>query len=165
LRELAIRPSHFYGEAFLQPDLKDVARFSMFSGLLLAAGLSLLETAVGRSWTVAAVSLILLLTLPFLFLLASYVWAYFMKTTASLLGETVPFDTARVVAGYSMAGLLPLMLGRFGSWLALATILLQVLGLERGLGCSRFKATVLTLFPTAIAALFSLFYTFMFEVF
>ncbi len=167
LRELFTRPWLFLGEAFLEPDLRKGSRFAMRNGVLLAAGLSIVEAVreAAFSWTLAAVTLVLFLALPPAFLGASALWALLVRSAGSLLSESVPFRTAFLASAYSTAGLLPLVFDAPLAWLALGAIPLQVIGMERGMSCSRVRSSVFVLFPFSLVALFLLFFTFLFEVF
>lgn len=167
LRQLCTRPSLFFGEVFLDPDRRAASRFALRNGLLLAVALGLVELAVERSfsWTWAAVSLILLVTLPIVFLAASFLWALFLRAAGLLLGVSIPVPMAFTTSAYSTAGLLLLVFSGPWAWLALAVVPLQVLALERAMNCARFRSAILVVFPFSVAALFFLFFTIMFEVF
>lgn len=167
LRDLVLRPSRFYGEQFLDPDPGRATRFVLRTGLYLAIGLSVAEALASRSWswTIMAFTGLMLLVLPLLMLVAAAVWTRFLRLGSVLLVESVPLPEARIAVAYSTAGLLPLMFGGIAAWLAFVTLAFQIVGIERGLSCSRVKAAVLVLFPFGIASLLFLFFQFMFEVF
>jgi hypothetical protein len=167
LKGIFTRTGIFFGEAHLDPDRRGASRFAMRNGLLLAAGLSIGEALAERSltWTLLAVTMILFLALPVLLLALSALWALFVRAGGRLLSEPIPYRTAFLTVAYSTAGLLPIAFSGVLSWLALAAIPIQVVGLERGLACSRVKSSVLVLFPVSIATLFLLFLALMFEVF
>ena len=167
LKELFTNPSRFYGETFLAPDAGRAARFVLFNGLLIAVGLGVHEAAASRSlsWAIAAFAGLLVLVLPFLLLLSVALWTLILRLGTSLLGEPVPLPETRIAVAYSTAGLLPLVFTGFVPWLALAALVFQVVGLERGLSCSRVRASVLVLFPSGLASLLFLFLMFLFEVF
>lgn len=167
LRALCFDPSGFFARSQGRLTEKDSFRFANLTGLLIALELGLAEVLAGGSWgNVAWVTLAMFLILPFVVNAWIYVWDAFMRLCASLLGETLSPESTRYVVAYSLAGFLLVGIGfGLGKWLALATFLFQVLGLEKTLRCSRWTAGIYVLFPLSLVLVLLFFTLFMFKVF
>jgi hypothetical protein len=139
----------------------------MITGAFVALELSLKEfLSSGSIPIVALVMAILLLLLPFVFLLGVYAWAAFMRLCAGLLNETLPLAPLRLVTAYSAAGFLAMLFGfSFGIWLSLAFLVFQVYGVERMLKCSRWTSVVFVGLPFSIVGVLFALFTLMFKVF
>jgi hypothetical protein len=117
--------------------------------VLFAAREVLLGGRVG--WVSLAVASATLVVGPWAMAGLAAVWGAFVGAAARLLGESLDPEVARRASGYATAGLLPLSLGSpWVVWLAVSAIYLQVKGLEKGLPCGAFRASVLALFPAAL---------------
>jgi len=150
LRQLASAPVQFFALAADERTEADARLFARANGLLLAALFFTVEIVTGgrANWALVLAALLALVFLPF-FMEGLASWgAWFIVLASRVLGESVDLKTTRKVLGFSTAGLLPLAFG--GGWLsllALWTVGLQTVGLEKALPCSRFKASVLVGFP------------------
>lgn len=167
LRFLWTRPAEFYSQVVLQAGEKESSRFSVMTALLVAVELGLVEALSDRSiWIVALVTVLMLLAMPFVVTVWIYLWSGFVKLCANLLGETLPWEPLRRVVAYSAAGWVALGLGYgLGKWVALATILFQVIGVEKALRCSRWTAVVYVGLPFSMVVVLGGFFAFMFKVF
>jgi hypothetical protein len=150
LKQLASGPVAFFASVAEERTEADARVFARANGLLLAALFFAIEVVTGGrvNWALVLAALLALVFLPFLMEGAAALGAWFMVLTSRVLGENVDLKVARKVLGFSTAGLLPLAFG--GGWLsllALWTVGLQTVGLEKALPCSRFKAAVLVGFP------------------
>jgi hypothetical protein len=167
LRFLWSRPSEFFEERSAAEDEKEAFRFANLTGILVALELGLAEIFSGGSIiNIVLVTLGMLLGMPFFVNAWIYLWSGFMKLCANLMGETLPLDPVRRVVAYSIAGIALLGLGwGLGKWLALATFVFQVFGVEKALRCSRWTAGVYVGLPSSLVAMLLLFVLFMFKVF
>ncbi|HVZ81164.1 MAG TPA: hypothetical protein VHE12_10290 [bacterium] len=167
MRSLWLDPSGFFARSPERLNEKEAFRFANLTGLAIALELGLVEILSGSSWmNVVLVTLVMFLALPFLVNAWIYLWDGFLRLCAFLLGEKVPFTETRSVVAYSLGGFLFVGIGfGVGKWLALATFLFQVLGLEKSLKCSRWTAGVLVLFPLSLVLVLVVFTLFMFKVF
>jgi len=167
LRSLWLQPSDFYSQVVLQEGEGESSRFSVLTALFVALELGLVEAFSDRSiWIVALVTVILLVAMPFLVTVWTYLWSGFIKLCAGLLGESLPWEPLRRVVAYSAAGLTALGLGYgLGKWVALATFLFQVIGIEKAIRCSRWTAIVYVGLPFSMVAVLGGFFAFMFKVF
>lgn len=150
LRQLASAPVQFFTLAADERTEADARVFARANGLLMATLFFTLEVITGGrvNWALVLAAVLALAILPFLMEWMAVLGAWFIVLASRVLGETVDLKTTRKVLGFSTAGLLPLAFG--GGWLsllALWTVGLQTVGLEKGLPCSRFKAAVLVGFP------------------
>jgi hypothetical protein len=150
IRRLAVQPAGFFESVFNGDLPSEGSRFVYFNGLVLAALFFLLEAVSGGrvTWVLLLAAFLSLAVLPFLLEGAARLWGAYLVTSARMLHEPLDPVTARRVSEYSTAGLLPLAFGNgWVSLLALSVIGFQVVGLEKGLSCSRFRAAVLAGFP------------------
>lgn len=150
LRRMAAHPVAFFGGEFARKDLPSAKTFARRTGLCLAALFFLVEMLTGgrMTWTLLLAAAFSMVVLPFLMEAVAFLWGGLALLASRLLGEPLEAPVVRKVWGYSTAGLLPLALG--GGWLSLLavwTVALQTLGLEKSLSCSRFRAAVLAGFP------------------
>ncbi len=167
LRFLWTRPAEFYSQVVLQAQEKDYSRFSVLTALLCAVEWGLVEILSDHSFmTVVLFTALMLLVMPFVVTVWIYLWSGFVKLCASLLGENLPLEPLRRVVAYSAAGWVALGLGfGLGKWVALATLLFQVIGVEKALRCSRWTAVVYVGLPFSMVAVLGGFFAFMFKVF
>jgi hypothetical protein len=167
LRFLWFRPAEFFGREFGVLAEKDAFRFANFTGILVALELGLVEIFSGSSWVnVTLVMLLFLLGMPFLVNAGIYLWSGFIRLCAYLLGENLPAEPLRLVVAYSIAGIAFLGVGfGLGKWLALASFVFQVFGVEKALRCSRWTAGVYVGLPFSLVAVLTGFVIFMFKVF
>jgi hypothetical protein len=167
LRALGTDPSAFFAQPQGRLTEKDAFRFANLTGLAIALELALVEIFSGSSWiNVVMVTAVMFLALPFLVNVWIYIWDGFLRLCAFLLGENLSTQATRYVVAYSLAGFLLIGIGfGLGKWLVLATFVLQVLGLEKTLKCSRWTAGVYVLFPLSLFLVLLGFTMFMFKVF
>jgi hypothetical protein len=150
LKRLAKSPGLFFKEELGDPGEAETRRFMRLNGLLLAALFFFIEAISGGriNWALLLAAVLSLTVLPFLMEALAFSWAFFTSLAARVLGESIDTQTTRRVMAFSTAGLLPLAFG--GGWLSLLALWavgLQIIGLEKALPCSRFKATILAGFP------------------
>lgn len=167
LRSLWTNPADFFGRSQSSMNEKDAFRFANLTGVLVALELGLLEILSGGSWlNVVLMTAVMFLALPFLVNVWIYLWDGFLRLCASLLGKNLSAASTRLVVAYSLAGLVALGIGfGLGKWLVLATLVFQIVGLEKSLRCSRWTAGVYVLFPFSLVAVLLLFTVFIFKVF
>jgi hypothetical protein len=150
LCQVVLSPGAFFERSFNDRFPMGTGRFIRLNGLLIVLGFFLLEVLTGGriGWPFLMAAAISLVVLPFLLQLLTVFWAAFAVLASRLLGEPLETGKVRDVWAFSTVGLLPLAFG--GGWLsllALWTVGLQTLGLEKAFACSRFKAAVLAGFP------------------
>jgi hypothetical protein len=166
LRLLASRPVEFYDTVFFGFPPLTGRLFARLNGLLLAALFFVIEAlSSGRvGWPLLLAAGLSIAALPFLMEGAAALWAFFLVLTDRMLKEGVEPGRARAVSEYSTAGLLPLAFGNgWVSLLALSVVVFQVAGLQKALGCSRFRASVLVGFPFALLLTLSFLVTIIFK--
>ncbi len=161
------RPSEFFRENYDADGENKAFRFANITGILVALELGIAEIFSGGSVTnVALVTLVMLLGMPFFVNAWIYLWSGFMKLCAYMLGEVLPLEPVRQIVAYSVAGLTLFGLGYgLGKWLALATFVFQVVGIEKVLRCSRWTAGIYVGLPFSLVAVLTGFVIFMFKVF
>lgn len=161
------RPSEFFQKNYAADGENKAFRFANITGLLVAVELGVAEIFSGGSiMNVALVTLVMLLGMPFFVNAWIYLWTGFMKICAYMLGEVLPVEPIRQVVAYSVAGIALLGLGYgLGKWLALATFVFQIFGVEKVLRCSRWTAGIYVGLPFSLVAVLSGFVIFMFKVF
>jgi hypothetical protein len=147
---LAGTPVGFFEAVSDERTEAEARSFARANGLLLAALFFTLEALTGGriTWPLVLVATLSLALFPFVMEALAALWAGFIVLASRVLGSPLDETATRKVLGYSTAGLLPLAFG--GGWLsllALWTVALQAVGLERTIPCSRFKAAVLVGFP------------------
>jgi len=150
LRRLTSSPVVFFERVSTEWTEADARVFARANGLLLAMLFFTLEAFTGGriGWPLLLVAALSLVFLPFVMQALADLWAGFIVVASRVLGSPLELSDTRKVLGFSTAGLLPLAFG--GGWLsllALWTVVLQTLGLEKVVPCSRFKAAVLVGFP------------------
>jgi len=167
LRSLWLQPADFYSRVVQEQGEGGSSRFSVLTALFVALELGLVEAFSDRSiWIVALVTAILLVALPFVVTVWTYLWSGFIKLSASLLGEDLPWEPLRRVVAYSAAGWTALGLGYgLGKWVALATFFFQIIGVEKAFRCSRWTAVIYVGLPFSMVAVLGGFFAFMFKVF
>ncbi len=167
LKTIWTRTSEFYENILGRGDSSEATRFAAFTGILVALELSFAEVVNGGSMTmVALVTVMMFVFTPFLTLAWVYLWAGFIRLCGLLLGEKLPLETIQLVVAYSSAGLVTLGVGfLWGKWLALITVIFQVLGAERALKCSRRMAAVYVMLPVSMVMVLLGIFTLMFKVF
>ncbi len=166
LKRLWLRPAEFFASSFDPEDENAATWFAVLTGLLVALELGAGEILSGGSKVnVILVTVVMLLAMPFFVTAWIYLWAGFLKLCASLLGENMPLQPIRQVVAYSIAGIALLGLGfGLGKWLALATFVFQVFGVEKVMRCSRWTAAVYVGLPFSLVAVLAGFVVFMFKV-
>ncbi len=164
---LWLRPSEFFQKHYDADGENKAFRFANITGILVALELGVAEIFSGGSVTnVILVTLVMLLGMPFFVNAWIYLWSGFMKLCAYMLGETLPLEPVRQVVAYSVAGLTLFGVGYgLGKWLALATFVFQIFGVEKVLRCSRWTAGIYVGLPFSLVAVLTGFVIFMFKVF
>lgn len=167
LKFLWLRPAEFFGRTSDLAGEKEAFRFANLTGVLVSLEIGLAEVLSGGSKVnVVLVTVVMLLAMPFLVTAGIYLWSGFIRLCAYLLGEPLPLEPVRLVVAYSIAGIAFLGLGfGLGKWLALATFVFQVFGLEKVLKCSRWTAGVFVGLPFSMVAVLLIFVGLMFKVF
>ena len=153
IKRLAVHPGDFFESVFNGIPSLEGRLFAYFNGLALAALFFLLEAVSGGrvTWVLILAAVLSLAALPFILEGAALLWGMYLITSSRMLREPLDPITARRVSEYSTVGLLPLAFGNgWVSLLALSVVGFQVVGLEKGLPCSRFRAAVLAGFPFAL---------------
>ena len=161
------RPGEFYSAAALETDSQPASNFAALTAILVAVELGLQEALSGGTLSIVAfVTVALLIALPFGVLLSGFLWAGFIRLTASLLGADLPFLALQKLVFYSCGGLAAMALAFLvGKWAALAVFFFQVAGSGEMLSCSKVSAYVYVLLPASMFGVLGLVLALLFKVF